>query len=145
VIEDAICSASKLANQVMVYNDHNKFTSAIVTVNAPELKAAAQARGLSAGSDADLDKIIELVRDDLFAYVKVPGYAANIPSQWRPASFALVTGAFDESNGLLNATMKMVRHKVRGMYQARLDEIYKEGTANPILRGNREALKEILK
>ena len=145
VIEDAICSTSKLANQVMVYNDHNKFTSAIVTVNAPELKAAAQARGLSAGSDADLDKIIELVRDDLFAYVKVPGYAANIPSQWRPASFALVTGAFDESNGLLNATMKMVRHKVRGMYQARLDEIYKEGTANPILRGNREALKEILK
>ena len=145
VIENAVCSNSKFVNQIMVFNDHCKFTSAIVTLNVPELKAAVQAQGLSAGSDGDLDKIIALVRDDIFAYAKVPEYASNIPGQWRPASFALVTGAFDESNGFLNATMKLVRHKVREFYQPRLDEIYASGTANPILQGNRDVLKAILK
>ena len=76
---------------------------------------------------------------------KVDAYSANIPLQWRPSSFAIVTGAFDESNGLLNATMKLVRHKVRDFYQARLDEIYAGGSADPMLPGNREALKAILK
>ena len=65
--------------------------------------------------------------------------------QWRPSSFAFVTGAFDESNGFLNATMKLVRHKVREFYQPRLDEVYASGTADPMLPGNREALKAILK
>ena len=145
VIEDAICSTSKFANQVMVYNDHCKFTSAIVTLNAPEFREEMKARGLSAAADADMDKAIAIIRDDLFAYSRVPEHAAAIPGQWRPASFAVVTGAFDESNGLLNATMKMVRHKVRDAYQSRLDEIYGEGVANPMLAGNRQALREILK
>jgi len=145
VIEDAICSTSKFINQIMVYNDHCKFTSAVVTINVPELKAAAQAQGLSASGDEDLNKILGLIRDDVFAYVRVPDYAANIPAQWRPASFAVVPGVFDENNGLLNATMKMVRHKVRDLYQFRLDEVYATGVADPMLPGNREALKAILK
>ena len=145
VIEDAICSNSKFVNQIMVYNDHCKFTSAIVTLNVPELKAAVQAQGLSTGSDGDLDKIIALVKADISAYTNVPEYAADIPVQWRPASFALVTGAFDESNGFLNATMKLVRHKVREFYQPRLDEIYASGTADPMLPGNRDVLKAVLK
>jgi len=145
VIEEAIGSTSKLVNQIMVYNDHCKFTSAVVTLNVPELKATVQAQGLSANLDKDLDKIIALIRDDIFAYTKVDAYSANIPLQWRPSSFAIVTGAFDESNGLLNATMKLVRHKVRDFYQTRLDEIYAGGSADPMLPGNREALKAILK
>jgi len=145
VIEEAIGSTSKLVNQVMVYNDHCKFTSAVVTINVPELKSAVQAQGLSTKSDGDLGKIIGIIRDDLFAYAKVPDYAANIPAQWRPASFAIVPGVFDENNGLLNATMKMVRHKVRDTFKARLDEVYASGVADPMLAGNREALKSILK
>lgn len=145
VIEEAIGSTSRFVNQVMVYNDHCKFTSAVVTLNVPELKSAVKGAGLSASSDGDLNKIIGMIRDDLFAYAKVPDYASNIPGQWRPASFAVVPGVFDENNGLLNATMKMVRHKVRDAFQARLDEIYATGIADPMLQGNRDTLKAILK
>jgi len=144
VIEDAICSNSRFVNQIMVFNDHCKFTSAVVTLNVPELRAAVKASGLSAASDGDLNKIIGIIREDVFAYEKVAEYASNIPKQWRPASFAVVPGIFDENNGLLNATMKMVRHKVRDMYRSRLDEIYASGIADPLLSGNRDALKAIL-
>ena len=145
VIEEAICNTSSLVNQVMVFNDHCKFTTAIVTLNVPEFRAAVNSRGLSAASDAELDKVIGLVRDDLFAYAKLPEYSADIPGQWRPASFAIVPDAFDESNGLLNATMKLVRHKVCDFYRPRIDEMYASGTADPMLPGNRETLRVMLK
>lgn len=145
VIEEAICSTSKFVNQIMVYNDHCKFTCAVMTVNVPELKAAVQALGLLLSFDDDLDKIIALLREDVFAYAKKPEYAANIPSQWRPASFAVVPGVFDENNGFLNATLKMVRHKVREAFQPRIDELYQGGSADPMLPGNRKALREILR
>ena len=145
VIENAICSTSKFVSQVMVYNDHCKFTSAILTLDIGELKATMQAQGIGAETDVDLGKIIALIREDIFAYSKIPDYAANIPPQWRPSSFAVVPDAFDESNGLLNATLKLVRHKVRDLYRSRLDEIYASGTADPVLDGNKTTLRAILK
>ena len=144
VIEDAICSTASLVNQVMVHNDHCKFTSAVVTLNTPEVRAAAKAAGIKPEVDAELDRLIGIIRDDLFAYTKVPAYAAEIPPQWRPASFALVLGAFDENNGLLNATLKLVRHNVREVFKDRLAEIYASGTADPVLAGNRAVLRVIL-
>lgn len=146
IIEEAICNTSKIVNQVMVHNDHCKFTSAVVTINTPELKAAIKANGISGKTrEEDLNKIIEVVKADIFAYAKNPEYASNIPPQWRPATFAIVPGIFDENNGLLNATMKLVRRNVREMFQDRIDEMYATGNANPLSAGNRAALEEILK
>jgi long-chain acyl-CoA synthetase len=142
-IEEAIINTSKFVNQIMVYNEQCKFTSALVTLNAGELKAAVQAQGLSANSDEDLDRIINLVRNDLSAFAKHPDYS-GIPGQWRPASFAVIPGAIDESNGLINSTMKLVRHKVRDFYRSRIDEIYSAGSADPLLPGNRQAIRVIL-
>ncbi|MDR0624319.1 MAG: hypothetical protein LBG10_07795, partial [Treponema sp.] len=93
-------------------------------------------------TDGDLDRIIDLIREDLTAFQHDPAYAA-IPAQWRPASFALIPGAFDENNGLINSTLKLVRHKVRDFYRSRIDELY-AGAADPHVPGNREALREIL-
>jgi long-chain acyl-CoA synthetase len=121
----------------MAYNDQCKFTSALITLNVEELKAA-----YTAGTDPD--KIIDLLRDDLTAFKDHPDYA-SIPAQWRPASFAIIPAAFDENNGLVNSTLKLVRRNVTGFYKSRIDEIYATGTADPHLAGNREALKVLLK
>ena len=144
-IEEAIINTSKFVNQIMAFNEQCKFTTALLTLNAEELKSAVKERGLGAGGDSDgnLDLIIDLIREDLSVFVKHPDYS-GIPPQWRPASFALIGGIFDESNGLVNSTMKLVRHKVRDFYQSRIDEMY-AGSADPHLPGNRSALREILK
>ncbi|MCL2834419.1 MAG: AMP-binding protein [Treponema sp.] len=146
-IEEAIMNTSVFVNQLMVFNEQCKFTSALFTINAEELKAAVKEKGISIENDKDIDKnadkIIDLIRDDIAAFAKHPDYA-GIPAQWRPASFAIIPGVFDESNGLVNSTMKLVRQKVRGQYRSRLDEVYATGSADPHLAGNREALREIL-
>jgi long-chain acyl-CoA synthetase len=127
----------------MVYNEQCKFTSALITLNAEVLKAAVKAQGLSADSDEDLDCIINLVRNDLSAFTKHPDYS-GIPGQWRPAFFAVLPGVIDESNGLINSTMKLVRHKVRDFYRSRIDELYLAGSADPLLPGNRQAIRAVL-
>ncbi|MDR1970976.1 MAG: AMP-binding protein [Treponema sp.] len=153
-IEEAVINSSRLVNQIMAYNEQCKFTSALITVNVEELKAAAGALGIagtpgaglpgSGPSDADLDKLITLIQGDLWAFKRVKEYAA-IPAQWQPASFAIIAAPFDENNGLVNSTMKLVRHKVRDFYRSRIDELYAVPSADPLLPGNRAALRELLK
>jgi long-chain acyl-CoA synthetase len=142
-IEEAVTNCSRFINQVMAYNEQCKFTSALLTLNTAELKSKIKELGLSTASDADIDRIIDLIRQDLNAFVKNPDYS-NIPLQWRPASFAIIPDVFDENNGLVNSTMKLVRHNVRDFYRSRIDELYSTGSPEPKLSGNREALRIIL-
>ena len=142
-IEEAILNNSKFVNQLMVYNEQCKFTSALLTLNIDELKTEVKNRRLNVNSGEDMDKIIGIIRDDIAAFAKNAEYA-GIPLQWRPASFAIIPGVFDESNGLVNSTMKLVRYKVREFYRSRIDEIYAGQSADPCIPGNREALRTIL-
>lgn len=143
-IEEAIINTASFVNQVMAYNEQCKFTSVLVTLNADALKNAMKEKGLSVSDDPDdaaCDAVLDLIREDLLKFKDHPDYS-SIPVQWRPASFALIADAFDESNGLVNSTMKLVRHKVRDFYKDRIDELYASGSADPHLAGNRAALKK---
>lgn len=143
-IEEAVLNTSKFINQMMAYNEQRKFTSAVITLNVDALKAEIIKQGLGTDSDEDLNRIIAMIRDDITAFAKHPDYS-GISAQWRPSSFAVIPGAFDESSGLINSTMKLMRHKVCDAYRARIDELYAAGLADPALPGNRDALKSILK
>jgi long-chain acyl-CoA synthetase len=144
IIEEAVINSSRFINQIMAYNEQCRFTAALITLNVDELKEAAGAAGIAGTADADLDRIIGLIREDLEAFKGKAEYAA-VPSQWRPASFAVIPQPFGEDHGLVNSTMKLVRHKVRDFYRARIDELYAAPSADPLLPGNREALREALK
>ncbi len=135
-IEEAIINTSAFVSQLMAYNEQRKFTSLVATVNAEAVKAAL------GGRQASADEVIALIRDDLSAFVSHPDYSF-IPAQWRPASFALIAEPFDEKDGLINSTMKLVRHKVRDRYKDRIEEIYASGSADPLTDGNRAAVKAL--
>jgi long-chain acyl-CoA synthetase len=138
-IEEAILNTSKFVDQIMAYNEQNKFTSAVITLNVEALKAAAKEKGIIGTSDDDAEKIINLIKDDISVFKDNPEYA-HIPVQWRPSSFAIIPTAFDESNGLVNSTMKLVRHKVRDFYKDRIAEIYDSADAGNA--GNIQALRD---
>jgi long-chain acyl-CoA synthetase len=135
-IEEAIINTAKYVNQVMAYNEQNKFTTALVTLNVESLK-----RDI-AGSSVEASDIINIVREDLTAFRVHPDYA-KIPAQWQPSSFAIIAKPFDEENGLVNSTMKLVRHKVRDCYRYRIDELYESGSPEPLCDGNLQALRDI--
>lgn len=136
-IEEAVINTSKYINQIMAYNEQCKFTSALVTVNTEALKADLKA----AGTEITADTVIDRIAEDLTAFRNHPDYR-HIPAQWQPSSFAVISEAFDENNGLVNSTMKLVRFKVCAFYRARIDELYETGTANPHTGMNREAVRK---
>jgi long-chain acyl-CoA synthetase len=149
IIEEAVINTSRLINQIMVFNEQCKYTTALITVDGDALKPAIKKEGIAARNgkgldDKSLDRVIDLIRGDLLAFKDDPAYS-GIPGQWRPASFAVIPGAFSEEHGLVNSTMKLVRYKVRDFYRGRLDELYRSGQADPCIEGNREALREILR
>ncbi|MDR0388578.1 MAG: AMP-binding protein [Spirochaetaceae bacterium] len=144
IIEEAVINTSRLVNQIMVFNEQCKYTTALITLDKDALTEALNKQGLAPADDAGLDRVIELIRGDLLAFKDHPEYT-GIPGQWRPSSFALIPGAFGEEHGLVNSTMKLVRYKVRDFYRSRIDELYASGLADPCNQGNRKALKEILK
>jgi long-chain acyl-CoA synthetase len=135
-IEEAIINTAKYVHQVMAYNEQNKFTTALVTLDAEALRADIS------GSSVDASDIINIVREDLTAFREHPDYG-KIPAQWRPASFAIIAKPFGEDHGLVNSTMKLVRHKVRDQYRYRIDELYETGSPEPECEGNLQALREL--
>ncbi len=134
-IEEAIINTSKYINQVMAYNEQNKFTTALITINAEAVKA-----DLNGAQEAHA--ILELLRKDITSFRSHPDYS-YIPPQWVPSSFALIAKPFDEADGLINSTMKLVRHKVREFYRGRIEEMYASGTPDIATEGNNKALQDL--
>ncbi len=139
-IEEAVINTSAFINQIMVYNEQCKFTSALITLNAEALKDAIN--GMGGAAQEGTDKIIDLVKADLVSFRNHAEHA-SIPAQWCPSSFAIIASPFDESDGLINSTMKLVRHKVNAKYKARIDELYASSSPDPHNAGNAQALKDM--
>ncbi len=133
-VEEAIINHSELVNQVMVYNDHKVFTTALVTLHREKFEAAVKQKGIMKASEA-----VSLVEQDLLKFRAVePG---RIPAQWIPASFEIITREFSEEDKLINSTMKLVRHKVTELYQDRIDLMYDEKNSHN--KRNLAAVKEL--
>lgn len=144
-IEEAIINTSRYVDQVMVYNEQCKFTSALITLNRDILLSDLRSTGIPLPGETGFnpDAIIDIIKKDLLSFVDRADYA--IPAQWRPASFAIIPEPFSEDNGLINSTLKLVRHKVAAFYRDRIGELYAGDTADPRTKGNKEALEAQLR
>lgn len=139
-IEEAIINTSKFVNEIMAFNEQNKFTIALVSIHKDLVKAEAKKRGFTGKESAK--EILSLIQEDLTQFKTHPDYE-YIPSQWRPASFVLIEKSFEETEGLINSTMKLVRHKVKDAYQSRIDEQYSYNSAENLTDGNIKALEAL--
>lgn len=115
-IEEAIVNCSDLIAQVMLYNDHSKYTTAIVT-----LDMAACEHYVKKHKSADAETLAEAIRKSFLTFKSKKEYAGRFPDKWIPTSFAIVEGQFTEQNQLMNSTLKMVRHKIKEAFNAELE------------------------
>lgn len=118
-IEEAIVGSSSLIDQAMIYNDHSKYTSALLTVSPATLKSLAGASGR-----ADPQGLVELVRRELYRFRDDPAAPHHFPSQWIPSVFLVLGEHFSEENRMINSSMKLVRHKVLEAHREAIDYMY---------------------
>jgi long-chain acyl-CoA synthetase len=73
-------------------------------------------------------------------YRKDPALTSQFVSTWPPKTFALVPEAFSEENGMMNASMKIVRRKIVARYAERLRRLH-GAEEDPLNEANREVLR----
>lgn len=120
-MEETIPSISPFIEQVLFYNDHRQYTSALVVPNIEEVRKRAKR---SNGNGDEAMAAVKLIADELNRFKRGGEYAELFPERWMPATFALVSEPFSEENGLINSTAKVVRTKVEETYRDRIEYMY---------------------
>jgi long-chain acyl-CoA synthetase len=142
-LEQHIVDTVPLVSQVVLYNQQNPFTVALVVPEMGGVKDLLRAHVISGATDAQLDQVLEALRLDLMRYRKDPALTSLFVSDWTPKTFALLPEAFCESNGMMNASMKIVRRAVVSRYRNRIEKLYGE-EEDPLNGTNREVLRSLL-
>lgn len=118
-IEEAITNSSEFIEQCMIYNDHQKYTTAIATLNSTKVAAYVKKHKITAKKD-----LLKVIKDSFNQYRKEEEYKNQFPTKWLPSVFRLVEAPFSEENKMINSTLKMVRFKITEVYQKEIDEMY---------------------
>ncbi len=137
-IEEAIVNTSRLIEQALVYNDHNRFTGALVTLNKEAVQQAIESKKLSTAGE-----VLDELRSSFYAFKNEDTYRKRFPEQWIPATFQIAEEHFTEENKMINSSMKMVRFRVVEAHQHLLDRMFAEGGPDHKNDKNLEAVRNL--
>ena len=118
-MEEAMVDKSPYIDQIILHNNQNPYTIAIVVPNKENLRRAV--------AECEGDKVAraaEILDAEIRKYRTGGEFGEEFPDRWLPAALAIVDESFTEQNGLVNSTMKVVRNKVEAHFKARIDYAY---------------------
>lgn len=140
-IEEALVEHSSCIDQLILYNNQNPYTVALIVPNKERLKVHLAHQQLDLTTDEGRTAAIGEIQKQIDRFKKGGELAAMFPDRWLPTTFAILPEAFTEQNGMVNSTMKIVRGKVEKAYASRLDHLYTPEGKNPANKTNTDALK----
>ncbi len=118
-IEEAIVNSSSCIDQIMIYNDHQKYTTALITLNKKAVEEMINKEGIKT-----YEALNKQLKNEMLLFSKQKEFQGKFPGKWIPSNFQIIAEAFSEDNQMINSTLKMVRHKITETYQNRLDLMY---------------------
>jgi len=116
-IEEALVEQSNCIEQVMLYNNQNNYTSALIYPNKSYLINKLKEKNLDIKTKEGAVAALRIIQVEIDHYLPDGKYETMFPHRWIPAAFGVLDEGFTEENRLLNSTMKMVRGKVEEKYQ----------------------------
>lgn len=139
-IEEALVEHSSCIDQLLLYNNQNPYTVALVVPNKEQLKRHLQAAHLDLKTLAGKEEAVRILQRQIARFRKGGDLASLFPDRWLPATFAILPEPFTEQNGMVNSTMKIVRGKVEKAYLDRIDYLYTAEGKNPLNQKNIESI-----
>jgi len=143
-IEETITYRSKLIDQMMLYNNQNKYTSALLVPNAEALESWAKSNNISLTESKGLEAVLNELESVINQYKQGGIYDDLFPSRWLPASIAILDEPFSSDNKLINSLGKLVRAKVVERHKEKIDYLYTPEAKNIINQRNLAAIKSVL-
>jgi long-chain acyl-CoA synthetase len=109
-IEEMLVSQSKIIQQIMLHNNQNPYTIAVIVADNP--------------NKLSRKELLQEISNEIEKYKGKGIYAGMFPERWLPATFILAKEPFTEQNKMINSTMKMVRSKVEEAYKEQIEAAY---------------------
>jgi len=131
-IEESLSDNSRYIDQVILYNNQNPYTAALIVPNKEALKKYVihKKPNLSWETDEAKKLALDKLQREINEYRKGGKLEGMFPERWLPAAVAVIGEPFTEQNGLVNSTMKVMRGKVEERYADRIESLYSAGAKN---------------
>jgi long-chain acyl-CoA synthetase len=136
-IEESITTLYPVIDQMMLYNNQNPYTTALIVPNKEAMKRAVPNWETPEGKTAAINLILKMLND----FKKGGKYEGMFPERWLPSAFAILSDSFNEQNGMMNSTMKMVRGKIEKAYADKLNFMLSAEGKKPYNEQNIQALR----
>jgi long-chain acyl-CoA synthetase len=144
-IEETITDRSQYIDQFMLYNNQNKYTSALLVPNRDAPLRWAKNNNFSLTDPKTPEALLLEIESVISQYKQGGIYGDLFPSRWLPAAIAILDEPFTVDNTLLNSTGKMVRAKVVDRHKDKIDYLYTAEAKNIVNSRNLEAIQKLLK
>ena len=138
--EDGLTDGSKYVDNVILHNNQNPYTMALIVPNKDALREYAQQKGLDPLSEEGRKAQLMKIQEEIDSYKKGGKNFGVFPEAWLPNAVAVLPEAFTEQNHLINSTMKVVRGKVEERFADRIDYAYTDEGKQLLNPKNMEAL-----
>lgn len=144
-IEETITDRSPLIDQMMLYNNQNRYTTAFIVPNRDALAGWATKKNIDLNNSKGLEAVLIELESAINQYRQGGIYGDLFPSRWLPAAISILHEPFNIDNKQLNSLGKMVRAKIVDRYMDKLAYLYTPEAKNIINQGNLEAIQEVLR
>ncbi len=123
-IEEALVEQSTIIDQVMLYNNQDNYTTALIHPNKSALAEKVRKQGEDINNMEGKEIALQIINDEIEKYLLDGEYSHMFPHRWIPAAIGILHEGFTEENKMLNTTMKMVRGKVEEGHKDLISFLY---------------------
>lgn len=136
-IEESIGMSTDVFDQIMVWCDHRKYATALVTLDERKVKNLIEGKSIT-----NPEELLKTLVEEFYRF-KTDPKAKKVQSAWIPAVFQILEEPFSEQNGTINSTMKLVRHKAAQVYRELLEYSYTNEGSKAFNEKNLSVLKKL--
>lgn len=123
-IEENLVENSRYIDGVILHNNQDPYTIALVTPNKEALKVYAERHGLNPDTQEAKVKMLEKLQSEVNCYRKGGRLYGAFPERWLPTAVCVLPEPWTEKNHFLNSSMKVVRGRVEEAYKANMEYAY---------------------
>lgn len=123
-IEETIIEHSTYIDQMILHNNQDPYTVALVHLNKERIKRYAQEQDIEIHTTNGMIHVLKMIQHLFDDYRQGGKHEGLFPDRWLPSAIAILPEGFTEENLMMNSTMKIVRNKIESHYNERLSNLY---------------------